>query len=305
MQKSIRKFVEYLRFERHFSEETCRSYLSDLTQFAHFLDSEFEPGTKHSPKDVDLLAVRSFTGFLHRGRKKKSSIERKIVALRSFFKYLCREGILTVNPAASISLPRKEKKLPRHLSVDEIFHLLDSPDMSTPQGARDLFILELLYATGMRVGELVGLDLDDIDPAEMIVRVFGKGRKERLLPFGSKAKEALRNYLALMSMIRGKAKSPDALLLNMRGGRLTARSVRRIVDTHIKRASIATKISPHSIRHSFATHLLGAGADLRSIQELLGHSSLSTTQKYTHIDAAKLMEVYDRSHPRAHTLPKK
>jgi len=288
-----------MRFERHFSEETCRSYFSDLSQFTYFLDNEFEPGKKHAPRDVDTLAVRSFVGFLHRARKKKATIERKIVSLRSFFKFLCREGVLTSNPASSVALPKKEKRLPKYLSVDEIFHLLDSPDISKPQGARDSFILELLYATGMRVSELVGLDLDDIDPSDMMVRVFGKGRKERLLPFGRKAKESLANYLHRFSSVRDRARSPDALLLNMRGGRLTSRSVRRIIDSHIRNASITIKISPHSIRHSFATHLLNAGADLRAIQELLGHSSLSTTQKYTHLDAGKLMEIYDKAHPRA------
>ncbi|MEW5806897.1 MAG: tyrosine recombinase XerC [Acidobacteriota bacterium] len=299
MRESVHKFIEYLRFERHFSEETCRSYLSDLAQFARFLDSEFDPGKKHKAEDVDVLAVRGFVGFLHRTGKKKSSIERKIVSLRSFFKFLCREGVLNANPAASVTLPKKERRLPKHLSVDEVFHLLDTPDKASPQGARDSAILELLYATGMRVSELVELSLNDVDITEMTVRVMGKGKKERLLPFGSKARDTLQNYLRLMSPVRDWAKSADALFLSMRGGRLTARSIRRIINIHISRASIATKISPHSIRHSFATHLLNAGADLRAIQEMLGHASLSTTQKYTHMDATKLMEIYDKSHPRA------
>lgn len=299
MDKEIRKFINHLRFEKNFSEETCRSYLSDLTQFSEFLDKEFEPGKEYKAKDVDVLSVRSFVGFLHKGKRKKSSIERKIVAIRSFFKYLCREGLLSSNPAASVILPKKEKRLPKHLSVDEMFHFLNSPDRSALKGKRDSAFLELLYATGIRVSELVGLDLNDVDFRERIIRVLGKGKKERLLPFGSKALESMKDYLLSFSQIRQKGDSPDAFFLNMRGGRLTSRSVRRIVDKYIRQTSIMTKISPHSIRHSFATHLLNAGADLRSIQELLGHSSLSTTQKYTHLDAAKLMEIYDKAHPRA------
>lgn len=299
MEREIKKFIDHLRYERNLSEETIRSYSADLAQFSGFLDEEFEAGKKHRAKDVDVLSIRSFVGFLHKERRKKSSIERKIVAIRSFFRYLCKEGILNSNPASAISLPKKEKRLPKYLSVDEIFHFLNSPDKTTPQGKRDSAILELLYATGIRVSELVGLNLNDVDFREMTIRVIGKGKKERLLPFGSKALETMKEYLLVFSPKREKGPSPDAFFLNLRGGRLTSRSVRRIVDKYIKQTSIMTKISPHSIRHSFATHLLNAGADLRSIQELLGHSSLSTTQKYTHLDAAKLMEVYDKAHPRA------
>ncbi len=300
MNEEIKKFINHLKFERNFSEETCRGYLADLLQFFDFLDKEFEPGKKHAAKDVDVLSVRSFVGFLHKTKKKKSSIERKIVSLRSFFKYLCKEGSLTANPAAAITLPKKDKRLPKYLSVDEIFHFLNSPDRSSQTGKRDSAILELLYATGIRVSELVGLNLNDIDFKEMTIRVIGKGKKERFLPYGSKALDSMKDYLLAFSKIREKGHSPDAFFLNLRGGRLTSRSVRRIVDKHIKQTAIMIKISPHSIRHSFATHLLNAGADLRSIQELLGHSSLSTTQKYTHLDAAKLMEIYDKAHPRAH-----
>lgn len=299
MDKEIKKFIDHLRFERNLSEETIRSYSSDLAQFSDFLNNEFEPGKKHQAKHIDVLSIRSFVGYLHSARRKKSSIERKIVTIRSFLKFLCSEGILASNPAAAVSLPKKEKRLPKYLSVDEIFHFLSSPDRSTPYGKRDSAILELLYATGIRVSELVGLKLNDVDFREMTIRVTGKGKKERLLPFGSKALDSMKDYLLAFSSIRERGSSPDAFFLNLRGGCLTARSIRRIVDKYIKQTSIMTKISPHSIRHSFATHLLNAGADLRSIQELLGHSSLSTTQKYTHLDAAKLQEVYDRTHPRA------
>ncbi len=299
MQIEIKKFINHLRFERNFSEETIRSYSADLAQFSEFLDNEFEPGKKHRAKHVDILSIRSFVGYLHSARSKKSTIERKIVAIRSFFKFLCKEGLLASNPAAAINLPKKDKRLPKYLSVDEIFLFLNSPDKSTLQGKRDSAILELLYATGIRVSELVGLKLNDADFREMTIRVIGKGKKERLLPFGNKALESMKDYLLAFSAIREKGASPDAFFLNLRGGQLTSRSVRRIVDKYIRQTSIMTKISPHSIRHSFATHLLNAGADLRSIQELLGHSSLSTTQKYTHLDAAKLMEVYDKAHPRA------
>jgi integrase/recombinase XerC len=304
MQKSIREYLDVLRYEKNASPHTLRNYTNDLKQFVTFLAEDYlsrDPETLR-PEDVDNLTIRSFLAHLHRKGIKKSSMARKLAALRSYFKYLCRESRLKVNPAKLTATPKQEKKLPGHFTVDEIFHLLDTPDAGDPLGARDRFILEFLYSTGVRVGELVALDVTDLDLPQQTVRIFGKGRKERILPFGSKARSALETYLPGRSEIlkeAGARGEPDALILNSRGRRLTDRSVRRMLAHYIQKCAISRNLSPHSIRHSFATHLLNAGADLRAIQELLGHSSLSTTQKYTHMEIEKLMEVYDKAHPRA------
>ena len=241
---------------------------------------------------VDRIAIRKYLSFLHR-RNKKSSIARKVSALRSFFKYLVREKLVPSNPAKNVSTPKIEKSLPIALTVDEAFRLMESP--AEKSRFRDRAILELLYSSGIRVGELVGLNMNQLDLDLGIVKVMGKGRKERIVPVGTKAVEALKAYL----MERGDLGDEEPVFINHRGGRLTARSVGRLVKKYTKRSGIFRKISPHSLRHTFATHLLDAGADIREIQEMLGHVSLSTTQRYTHLSLGKLMEVYDKAHPRS------
>jgi integrase/recombinase XerC len=251
---------------------------------------------------VDRMAIRKYMSFLHR-KNKKSSIARKISTLRSFFKYLIREQVIPSNPAKSVSSPKVEKTLPTTLTVDEAFRLMESPksipekssEMTKQNSVRDRAILELLYSSGLRVSELVGLNLNQLDSDLGIVRVMGKGRKERIVPVGVKAIDALKAYLEA----RGGLTGEDAIFINPSGGRLTARTVGRLIKKYTRHSGIFRKVSPHSLRHTFATHLLDAGADIREIQEMLGHSSLSTTQRYTHVSMGKLMEVYDKAHPRS------
>jgi len=252
---------------------------------------------------VDRIAIRKYLSFLHR-KNKKSSIARKISTLRSFYKYLVREQVIPSNPAKSISTPKVEKTLPTTLTVDEAFRLMESPktipeklfrEGSREKGLRDRAILELLYSSGLRVGELVGLNSNQLDLDLGIVRVMGKGRKERIVPVGVKAIEVLKTYLEERGILNGE----EPIFINSLGGRLTARSVGRLIKKYSRHSGIFRKVSPHSLRHTFATHLLDAGADIREIQEMLGHSSLSTTQRYTHVSMGKLMEVYDKAHPRS------
>lgn len=241
---------------------------------------------------VDRIAIRKYLSFLHR-RNKKSSIARKVSTLRSFYKYLVKERLVPSNPAKAVSTPKVEKLLPTALTVDEAFRLMEAP--AEKKGLRDRAILELLYSSGVRVGELVGVNVNQLEQDLGIVKVMGKGRKERIVPVGLKAIEALKAYL----QERGDVSEEEPLFVNSRGGRLTARSVGRLVKKYTKRSGIFRKVSPHSLRHTFATHLLDAGADIREIQEMLGHASLSTTQRYTHLSLGKLMEVYDKAHPRS------
>lgn len=301
---SVARFVAYLRDQRHVSPETLRAYESDLAQFGSFLANEHIGGPPPGAEGIDALAVRGFVAHLHRAGLRKSSIARKLSAVRSFLRHAVREGRIETNPGASVPTPRLPKLLPKNLTVDEVFALLDAIDDDDPVSRRDRAILELLYATGVRVGELAALDLDDVDVAGGLVRVLGKGRKERIVPFGGQAQKALRRWLEASATGRARAADPGALFLNQRGGRLTDRSVRRILDRRLLEAALTAKISPHALRHTFATHMLGAGADLRAIQELLGHASLSTTQRYTHVGIDALMQVYDRAHPRAHRRPR-
>jgi len=299
--QAVERFLTYLRDQRRVSENTLRAYESDLSQFGGFLASKDLPP---APEKIDTLAVRGFVARLSREGLGKSSIARKLAAVRSFLKHLVREGRLKDNPAEGVPSPKVPKGLPRDLTVDEMFNLLDGIAVEDLAGARDRAILELLYAAGLRVGELVSLDLGSFDLSGGMVLVLGKGGKERLVPFGSKAAAALRDWIERSSELRAKSQVPQAVFLNLRGGRLTDRSVRRILDRRLREAAIHGHVSPHALRHSFATHLLGAGADLRSIQELLGHSSLSTTQRYTHVSTDALMRVYDRAHPRSHRVEK-
>ena len=305
MKALIERFLDYLRVEKNASRHTLRSYGADLEQFRNFLlSSELHVDKKSGDvavEKIDHLAIRAYLSQLYRGHR-KSSLARKLAAQRSFFKYLVEEELLTQNPAEIVATPKQEKPLPTFLSVDEVFSLLETPDKSTIWGARDRAILETLYSCGIRVSELVGLSDGDIDFTLGILKVYGKGQKERIVPIGEKALMALRDYLPQRDGIMAPLHFPGSkapLFINRRGGRLTSRSVARILQKHILRCGLLRRVSPHALRHSFATHLLDAGADLRGIQELLGHVSLSTTQRYTHVSVDKLMEVYDRAHPRA------
>jgi integrase/recombinase XerC len=305
----IHRYLEHLQDERNVSPHTVRAYEGDLLRFLRFLSKDFlgvEPDTIR-PSDVDPLAVRSFLAALTRDELGKRSQGRALAAVRSLFRYACREGILAANPAQAVKTPKAPKTLPRHLRPGEVENLLEAPAVAadTPLGLRDRAILELLYAAGLRVSELVGLDWQDIDLSARVLRVMGKGRKERMVPFGRPAQEALKQWLEVWEGVRAHTESrgdgdgDDPVLLNNRGGRLTDRSVRNIIDRWVDSAAVARGVHPHTLRHTFATHLLENGADLRTIQELLGHSSLSTTQKYTHLEVERLLDVYRGAHPRA------
>jgi integrase/recombinase XerC len=301
----IHKFIHYLSVEKNASPHTCRCYQRDLEGFEDFLKNSgmyVTPLGEVEVEKADRMAIRKYLSVLHR-KNRKSSIARKLSTLRSFFKYLVREQIVPSNPAKSVSTPKVEKTLPTTLTVDETFRLMESPKglpekpsgRPRERGLRDHAILELLYSSGLRVSELVGLNSNRLDLDLGVVRVMGKGRKERIAPVGMKAIDALKAYLEE----RGVIKEEDPLFVNFSGGRLTARSVGRLVKKYTRHSGIFRKVSPHSLRHTFATHLLDAGADIREIQEMLGHSSLSTTQRYTHVSMGKLMEVYDKAHPRS------
>lgn len=295
---AVESFLAYLRDQRRASPRTLRAYAGDLEQFRAHLAAE-AAGEPPRPDRIDTLSVRGFVAGLHRRGTGKASIARKLSAVRSFLRHVVREGLLETSPAAGVPTPKLPRLLPETLTVDEVFALLDGIEACDEAGLRDRAILEFLYATGLRVGELVSLDLDAVDVPEGMVRVLGKGGKERMVPFGSKAQVALTRWLQASASLRQRQADSRAVFLNLRGGRLTDRSVRRILDRRLREAAIQARVSPHALRHSFATHLLGAGADLRAIQEMLGHRSLSTTQRYTHVSLDALMQVYDRAHPRA------
>ena len=301
---AIEQFVAYLADERRFSSRTVLAYRTDLARFTDFWHREFgeRPGARARLSAVDPLAVRSYLAALHRAGLKNRSIARHLSTLRSFFRWACREGHLEKSPAAGLASPRIPRTLPRAMTLADTESLLaESPEDGVPERERALF--ELLYATGLRVSEAAGLDLEDVDLSSRLARVLGKGSKERIVPFGEQAEDALRAYLPVRSALRrgaaGAAEDAEPLFLNRRGGRLTTRSMARLLKRRLAAAGLPGDISPHALRHTFATHLLQAGADLRSIQELLGHASLSTTQKYTHLDAARLLEVYRNAHPKA------
>jgi integrase/recombinase XerC len=298
-------FINYLRSQKGYSDHTVKNYQVDLAHFLDFLaNKERSAGKKETSPElesIDFLVIREYLGRLY-GRYKRTTIARKLSAIRSFFYYLEREGLIQSNPAADISSPKRGKYIPTHLPVDEMFRLLEGPDRAKPLGMRDLAILEMLYSCGIRVSELSGLNLLSIDFDQRLVKVVGKGNKERIVPVGRKALRAIEDYIEATLSLREKAQRDpqDApLFINFRGGRLTTRSIGRIVKKYASQCGLMTEITPHSLRHTFATHLLDGGADLRSVQELLGHASLSTTQKYTHVSLEKLMEVYDKAHPRS------
>ncbi len=296
MKELIDRFEKHLTVERNVSEHTRRAYRRDLEGFKAFLE-QTPAGQGAGPevvRHIDQIVLRRYLAQLHKTNR-KTTIGRKLSALRSFFRYLVREGVLEVNPGELVATPRAESYLPKTLSVDEAYNLMETGQGGDLLALRDRAIVETLYSCGLRVGELTGLDVASVDLREALVRVVGKGRKERIVPIGAKAREALAHYLEA----RGAPSGEAPLFLNHRGGRLTARSVERNLKRQLLQAGILKDATPHALRHSFATHLLDGGADLRAIQELLGHASLSTTQKYTRVSVDHLMEVYDKAHPRS------
>lgn len=289
MEDLIKEFIDFILKEKRYSEETAEAYSIDLHQLMAFL--------KAKEKSVKAAGYSDLSEFVVELKKKgysSASIERKIACLKSFFKFLLRRKIIIRNPASLLSYPRKSRKLPEFLSEEEVEELLEVPRPEDFYSARDRAILELLYATGMRLSELEGLNLEDLSLTDRVVKVFGKGGKERLIPFGIPAMEALRVYLKFRGFVPGE----KALFLNRYKKRLSRRSIQKILDKYINLTSIKRKVSPHKLRHSFATHLLNRGADIRTIQELLGHSSLATTEKYTHVDVKSLIEAYKKTHPK-------
>ena len=307
--KQIQEFTRYLSVARGYSTHTCRGYRRDLHGFAAFMAQEVfheeapeEKGKELSCSfgagDIDALMIRSYMGYLHK-RNAKTTIARKLSSLRSFYRFLVKRGVLTDNPAELVTTPKQRKTIPVYLSVDDMFRLLDSIQTGTLLGLRNRAIFEALYSCGIRISELEGLDTQDLDVARSLIRVLGKGNRERVIPIGRTAVDAIVAYRKRLSVESGTQEIPEpALFLNRNGGRLTTRSMARILNKLVAACGLAVPISPHAVRHTFATHMLDAGADLRVIQELLGHQSLSTTQKYTHVSIDSLMETYDKSHPR-------
>lgn len=285
-------FGKYIEAERNYSQNTMRAYNRDIMAFIEFVGSKLDI---HDVRNITEYEIRQFVGSLYK-RNGKSTIERKLASLRSFFDFLRNEEFISNNPAKLVPSPKKDKNLPKFLTVDEVYQLLDNKLFNGDLGIRNKAIVELLYSCGIRVGELENMDLMDIDFEKGLVTVMGKGAKERIIPVGSKAIDSVRDYIKIRNNFKPRSQS---LFLNSRGYALTSRSVERIVKDICIKASISKKISPHVLRHSFATHLLGSGADLRSIQDMLGHSSLSITQKYTHTSIEKIMEIYDKTHPRS------
>ena len=303
MENAVRDFLRHLRVEKNYSIHTLRNYRSDLRQFAEFMcqraaQSADDHATPPAPDNVDYLDIRAYLASLYR-HNANSSVARKLSALRSFFAYLLRQGEVVQNPADMVSAPKMGKAIPDFLPVDEAFQLMRGPDTDTVLGSRDRAILEVLYSCGLRVSELTALDLESLDLELGIARVVGKGNKERVVPIGGKAIQALSKYLQRRGELLGGESDSEALFLNNRGGRLSARSVARLLKRMLLKCNLGRPLSPHGLRHTFATHMLDAGADLRAIQEMLGHVSLSTTQRYTHLSIDKLMVEYDKAHPRS------
>lgn len=298
LEEQIENYLLHL-LEKSFSGHTLKAYRNDLGQFHRFLVGQLDKKDVEL-KDIDRLAIRHFLGTLQRRGFSKRSIVRKLTSIRSFIKFLCREGLMGSNPAVHLASPKLEKRLPSFFASEQMSKVMDIPGRITALGWRDLTILELLYGTGIRLSELVGLNLSSIDQWGEAIKVMGKGRKQRILPVGRKAMKALRTYLEKRDeLLKETQKDEEALFLNYRGRRLSARGVQRIVERHLRKVSEAKRVSPHVLRHTFATHMLDAGADLRAVKELLGHASLSSTQIYTHVTTERLKQVYDQAHPRA------
>ena len=302
MREWIEGFIEAQSAEKGFSSNTCRAYRNDLEQFFAYLGDPtrglVRRGEKVNVRDVDELVIRSYLGFLYK-KKQKSTIARKLSALRSFFRYLVKRGVVPTNPAESVLTPKRGRPVPNYLPVDDMFRLLDGVRGETVLASRNRAILETLYSTGVRVAELSGMDVGDVDFDEGFVRVIGKGNKERLVPVGEKALACIQAYIEKRNDARGSGLTGnEPLFLNNRGGRLSTRSIARFLEKVVRELGLLCPISPHGLRHTFATHMLDAGADLRVVQGLLGHASLTTTQRYTHVSIDRLMEVYDKSHPR-------
>ena len=290
--EAVQAFLGHLEGERNLSPHTVRAYRSDLEQFSAFIGRS---AGHVQLADIDHLVIRSYLSSLHQAGISKTTSGRKLAALRTFFRYLCREGVLPQNPARVLLSPRTEKRIPTRLEEAEVAAVVEL-EGDAPSARRDRAILELLYATGIRCAELVAVDLAEVDMTGRLLRVLGKGRKERLVPFGAAAQRALEEYLATRVRLRPRS---GALFVGRNGGRLTDRSIRRLLRRRVLAVALRQRVSPHTLRHAFATHLLERGADLRSIQELLGHSSLSTTQRYIHVSAKQLLETYRKTHPRA------
>jgi integrase/recombinase XerC len=307
MENLITQFVESLSAEKGYSEHTCRAYQQDLGEFCRFLKMKCDPEDSATGRSsnlrIDGLLIREYLGVLHK-KNKKVTIARKLSAIRSFFRYLLRLGVITENPADFVATPKQDRRIPDYLSVDHMFRLLDFIQPETVLAYRNRAIFETLYSSGIRVSELAGMNVLDVDFQAGLIRVFGKGRKERLVPVGTKALDAIRSYRERLfrdAAANGEAMTPHEngpLFLNKNYGRLSTRSIARILQKTAVACGLPTPVSPHVLRHSFATHMLDAGADLKVVQEILGHKSLSTTQKYTHVSIDRLMKAYDKAHPR-------
>ncbi len=301
MNEILKKYEEYLKHEKDASVHTVKNYMADLYQFDGYMQknhANIANAGKNGLTKIDHNIVRGYLSTLF-GKNNPASIARKLASLRSFFKYWIKEGVLSANPAKDVATPKVPKRLPKFLTVDEVATLLGSPVNTDILTLRDKAMMEVMYASGLRVSELVGLDTDNVSLSEGVVKVLGKGRKERVVPIGQKAQTALANYFARREDLLDKSHPSKAVYLNRQGERITPRSVERMVQKYLRISGLQKEVTPHVLRHSFATHMLNSGADLRGIQELLGHTSLSTTQKYTHVSVDKLMDVYEKSHPKA------
>jgi integrase/recombinase XerC len=299
MREAVVEYLRHLGLEKNASPNTVKSYREDLNGAVEFFGTRLGTGSPR-PQQLSTRLLRAYLAFLHEQRYARSTIARRLAAVRSWCRFLCRQGVLTTNPALGLRGPRQEKKLPRFFSREDMVRLLETPPGDTPLGMRDRAILEVLYSAGLRVSELVGLNLDDLDVNEGLATVRGKGRKERLAMLGPPATAAITTWLPARQGLGGaRAATQPALFLNKNGTRLTARSVGRLLSRYLAQVGLDPEASPHTLRHSFATHLLDAGADIRSVQELLGHRSLGTTQMYTHVSTQRLRDSYHKAHPRA------
>ena len=297
LEQALAEFLTHLSLERNCSTHTVQAYREDLSQALEFVREHFKKPSVEA-RDWNTRSLRAFMAWLHGQDYAKSTIARRLAAVRSFGKFLCRQGLLPSNPAEALRGPRQDRKLPHFLTVEEMGRLLSAPAATTPLGLRDLAILETLYSAGLRVGELCGLNVADVDFDDGVLLVRGKGKKERLALLGDPAKAVLGGWIQLRGTVLG-GRQNTAVFLNKSGGRLTTRSVERLLMKYLKKAGLDPRTTPHTLRHSFATHLLDAGADIRGVQELLGHKSLVTTQIYTHVTTARLQQSYRTAHPRA------